>query len=260
MEEFNGLVEALRSHGVVVHTFAGEEGCADAVWPNNWIVTMSTGGDASKVVSILFPMKNEARQLERNNKAVRAFLRERYGEADDLTANEQQGRILEGTGSIVMDRDARIAYVSVSERSNEAVAREWAQRYNMQLVLFRSEHRGKPVYHTNVVMAVAHKVAVVAADVVVEGRDELLQSLRGAGKFVVEISSDQVGEFCGNCLEVVGSGGRRFLAMSTRAFNGFTEDQKQAMAEHGLGIIHADISTLENIGGGSVRCMMAELF
>lgn len=259
MQEFNAIVEALTSKGVVVHRFASEEACPDAVWPNNWVVTMTDGSDAANKVAILFPMKNEPRRRERNNVAVRAFLRERYGEPHDLTASEKENKVLEGTGSIVMDRAARIAYVAVSERSDAEIARQWADKYNMKLVTFTSEHRGKPVYHTNVVMAVAQRAAVVASETVTEGRDALLQSLRDAGKTVIEITADQVGEFCGNVLEVVGAGGQRYLAMSSRAHAAFTEEQRRAMEACDLKVIHADISTLENIGGGSVRCMMAEL-
>lgn len=210
-------------------------------------------------------MKAVTRRVERENKAVIEFLNQRYShglEKDWCIDNEENNRFLEGTGSLSLDHINKIAYASISERTNNELLQEWANYYKFKVVSFTSEQLGKQVYHTNVVMAVGLNFVVIGLDIIDQKYHEsLLQSFKETGKTVIPITGDQILNFCGNVLEIRGTNGKRLLAMSSRAFNNFTEEQKKTIYDCGIEkIVHSDISTLENIGGGSCRCMLAELF
>lgn len=225
------------------------------------ILILSKG---KKMIS-LFPLKSPNRRLERNNEGVLCFLRDRYDcdlEKDWSVGNEDANRILEGTGSLILDRVNKICYAAMSARTDEALAKEWADYYGYQLVVFESEHNGNPVYHTNVILSIGVNFAVIAMDTVLSKyQNSLKESFTKTGKTIIEITNSQVSTFCGNILELSSNDSKRILAMSSQAYNGFTEEQKQQFFECGIDkIVHSDIQTLERIGGGSCRCMLAEIF
>jgi len=181
----------------------------------------------------------------------------------DLSKDEEAGKFLEGTGSIVLDRVNRVAYVALSERSDADEAAKWAASLHYSLVTFTaSDAQNRPIYHTNVMMAVGTSVAVVCLECVADAaeRARLRQSLEGTGHEIVDISREQVNKFCGNVLELEHVQGYPVLVMSTQAYNGFTQAQRETLLKHERDLIHADIATLERIGGGGVRCTIAELF
>ena len=190
------------------------------------------------------------------------YLNSNYSVGKDWSENENQDKILEGTGSLVLDRANRIAYVTESERSSADLARQWAESHNYELVLVKAfDENRKSIYHTNVVLAVGSSFAVIASESIDQSdRNRILDKLKET-KTVIEITFEQLRHFCGNILEVQGKDGKKVLVMSSQAYNFFSEEQKNAFKRLGIDrIIHSDISLLEKIGGGSARCMMAELY
>jgi hypothetical protein len=261
--------------GAVVHVFdhAREHGTPDAVFPNNWFST-----DARGRVT-LYPMRHPNRRAERRADLV-AWLAARYGVDDDertrktrtddgvlidMTSEETNPRgprFLEGTGALVLDRTREVAYACLSERCDENVARAWAKTHGYRLITFRARDEfGRPIYHTNVMMSVGTRGAVVCRpSVSEEAYDEIARSLRATGRDVVDIDFPQMAAMCGNVLEVLGRDGKKCLLMSRRARESFS-DAQMAQIENAWNAVHvAAIPTLEEIGGGGVRCCVAELF
>ena len=180
----------------------------------------------------------------------------------DLTSWERQGKFLEGTGSLVLDRENRIAYACRSPRTHEEVVCDWAERMNYQYCLFDSfDEQGQPVYHTNVMMHVGtHLVMVCLASVKDAGqRRHLVQHLEQSGKMLIDLSFNQMCCFAGNMLELHNNDGEKMLIMSQTALHSLTSDQI-SMIEQDVRIVSPAINVIETIGGGSARCMLAELF
>lgn len=253
--EFDRLVETLRDHGVEVEVFVPpDEETTDAVFPNNWFSTFADG------TALLYPMRAPSRRRERRPEIV-AMLRERYDPVIDLTEAEEEDRFLEGTGSLVVDEAARIVYASVSSRTDPDLAARWAERFGHDLVMFRARDRdGREVYHTNVVMSVGEAWAVVCGEAIADtvDRSEVLATLAETGHETIEITLDQMHEFCGNVLELENAEGKKLIVMSDRALQAFRDDQLEILRNH-AGIVHVDLTTIETHGGGSARCMLAEL-
>jgi len=172
-------------------------------------------------------------------------------------------RRFKGTGSLCLDRLNKIAYVLLSERSHEPVLKKWKQILGYQsIVTFHAEDsKGIPIYHTNVALAIGISFAILCPDVIHSSveRDNVISSLKNTGKEVILITENQMNKFCGNVLELSTKEGS-ILVMSTTAFNNFTSDQHVILLKHVKKIVHSDISLIEAIGGGSVRCTIAELF
>ena len=254
-EEFARLREALESRGVQVvwRPASADRESPDAVFPNNWCSTHAGG----KLV--LYPMLAPSRRRERREEIVEA-LRERYPDVVDLTEHEADDRFLEGTGSLVIDERAGIVYASESPRTDRRLVHEWAERMGFEPVVFRAtDPGGRPIYHTNVVMSVGSEWAVVCADAIDPlDRSEVLATLAETGHETVFISHDQMAAFCGNVLELENDRGEKLVVMSDRAFRAFTEEQRAALEAHAE-LVHADLTTIETHGGGSARCMLAEL-
>ncbi|KIY97987.1 hypothetical protein MNEG_9977 [Monoraphidium neglectum] len=274
LREFAGLHRQLTDWAgvrVSLMQHAVSHGTPDAVFPNNWFSTHAAregggAGASAERTMVLYPMKCPNRAAERRPDIIAALDKlQGYGRLVDLTGaeREEQQRSFEGTGVLVLDRINGVAYVALSERANAALAEQWVQElgYN-ELVTFHShDTANKPVYHTNVMMAIGTGVAVVCADSVQDAseRARLLASLR-RGREVVEISQAQMAALCGNVLELQDGRGLPVMAMSTQAHNAFTEDQRRVLLRHVAGLVHAPIDTLEKVGGGGVRCALAELF
>ncbi|KAI8464479.1 MAG: Amidinotransferase-domain-containing protein [Monoraphidium minutum] len=274
LREFGGLYRALtEGAGVRVSLMqhAVSHGTPDAVFPNNWFSTHAAaegGGGAAGAerTLVLYPMKCPNRAAERRPDVIGALgALQGYGRVIDMTGAEraETPHFFEGTGVLVLDRVNGVAYVSLSERAHEGLAREWVEKlgYNELVTFHSADMRGKPVYHTNVMMAVGTGVAVVCADSVSDAseRRRLLSALSRHHE-VVTISQGQMDALCGNVLEVRNGDGLPVMAMSSQAYNAFTPDQRRVMGRHLAGLVHAPIDTLENVGGGGVRCAIAELF
>ncbi len=265
-QEFDVFVEKLRKAGVevIVINDTEEPQTPDSIFPNNWVSFHQDGRVG------LYPMFAANRRQERRNDILET-LTESYGlkisEVVDFSYLENEGRFLEGTGSIVMDRDNRVAYAALSERTDAESLRRFCKEFNYSPVTFTAYQtvgeKRLPIYHTNVMMCVADQFAILCADCIddQEERAEVIRSLKQSGKEVIYISEEQKNRFAGNMLQVHARGDEnaKFLVMSGAAFTSLTPDQKQAIEKYG-DIIYSSLDTIEALGGGSARCMMAEVF
>jgi hypothetical protein len=258
LAEFDALVSKLRSEGVEVHVFedANMPHTPDSIFPNNWISFHESGH------MVLYPMLAENRRLERKEDIVNQ-IKELYASQSihDLTVNEATGRFLEGTGSIVFDYINDVAYAAVSPRTDKELVNEICRVLGFRPVFFTSlDKKGTPVYHTNVIMCVGEKFAVICAESITEEgeRKAVLNELLSGGKTVVEITQAQVEQFAGNMYELINSKGDHLLLMSEQAHRSLTEEQKKTL-EGFCRIISSPLDTIELHGGGSARCMIADI-
>lgn len=258
-EEFDGFVEKLRSVGV--HVIAVEDTEEplkhDAVFPNNWFSTHQDG------TIITYPVYAPMRRLERR-KDIIDKLRARFGyqKLIALEAREEQERYLEGTGSLILDRDNKLAYACRSIRTDEGLMDEFALWMGYEKVLFDSyDANGLPIYHTNVMMALGVNFCVICLDSIKDAvqRREVQDHLTRTGKDIVAITIAQMEAFAGNMLQVRAKGGETYLAMSEQAYKSLSPEQIDQLELH-THLLHSPLYTIEAYGGGSARCMMAEIF
>jgi len=257
--EFAGLVEALRSNRVEVHLFEGraERDAPDEVFPNNWV---STHADGTVVV---YPLMAENRRVERRVELLETLTTEsayRVSRVIDLTAHERRQRYLEGTGSLVLDRVHRLAYANLSPRTHLDVLGEFSQRLDYEVISFEAvDEQHRPIYHTNAVMSVGTGFAVICAAAISTPakRAAVLAALRSCGREVIELRPAQLRSFAGNLLEVATPDGP-LIVLSAGAWQALDEGQRGALRRHGK-IAAPAVPTIERFGGGSVRCMLAEI-
>lgn len=260
LQEFEDLVRTLRgaSVDVIVVDDTPEPHTPDSIFPNNWVSFHADG----RVV--LYPKEAENRRHERRPDIIDTLSSEHgFGvtEMIDLSYHEDEGRFLEGTGSMVLDRSNRIAYACLSSRTHLDVLAEFAQRLDYDIVAFEAGDRnGIPVYHTNVLMNVGESLAVVCTDAIIrdDQREAVVQQLRDTGHDVLSIDFDQLEAFAGNMLELRASDGKRVIAMSERARSSLSEEQLERLRSNGR-VISSPIDHIEDSSGGSVRCMLAEV-
>lgn len=263
-QEFDVLAAALRAAGikVIVVDDTDEPHTPDSVFPNNWVSFHSDGR------AVLYPMEAENRRLERRIDVLESLVRD-YGfaisEVVDLTHFEESGRNLEGTGSLVLDRPNRIAYACLSTRTHLDPLGEFSQRMDYEICAFDAvDPAGIPIYHTNVLMSVGEKLAIICAEVITDAaqRAAVLQSLANTGHEVMQLSFEQLLAFAGNVLELRAPGndaqGGRLIAMSQRARDAL-DDTQLALLENNGKVVIANIPVIEASAGGSVRCMLAEV-
>lgn len=258
LKEFDGFVEILRKNGidvtVVDDTLQPET--PDSIFPNNWVSFHDDGS------IYLYPMFSENRRLERR-KDILEGLSEKFevNHVSDLSFYEMQYAFLEGTGSMVLDRVNKIAYACLSVRTDQEVLDNFCMLTGYESVSFQAvDDTNFPIYHTNVMMCIGDRFAVICLDSIRNEEEKLAVLLRltNSGKAIVEITLDQMNHFAGNMLQVSNSEGESILAMSEQAFLSLTKDQV-ATLEHFSSIIYAPIYTIEKNGGGSARCMLAEI-
>ncbi len=258
--EFDRLAAQLSSAGVAVHVADDKPGPArpDACFPNNWL---SLHADGSVV---LYPLMAPSRRAERREEPI-AQLRAagfRIKRTVDLSHWERRGEFLEGTGSLVLDRCHRIAYACWSPRTHAGPLAEFAVKLGYRTVTFDARGPGaQPVYHTNVLMAIGARFAVLCLEAIPdpEQRATVQAELEQAGHELIAISNSQMNDFAGNLLALSSSGGEPLLAMSVTAWDSLATSQQRALEGHGT-IVTAVIPVIERYGGGSVRCMIAEIF
>ncbi len=262
-EEFDAFVNKLRTVGVdvtvVEDTLAPDT--PDSIFPNNWI-SFHDNGDV-----VLYPMFAENRRLERREEVLDMLEDQGFviNEIMDYTSAEEDGYFLEGTGSILLDRENDKAYCALSPRADEELFIEFCEDFEYTPVIFEAYQtvngERKLIYHTNVMMCIGDTFAVICADCIDDKKERkmVLDSLRGDEKEVVLITEEQVNNFAGNMLEVKGSDERRYLVMSKSAHQSLTKKQIAQIEEH-VTILSSSLDTIEACGGGSARCMMAEIF
>jgi hypothetical protein len=258
--EFEGLVAALRGAGVTVHIVddTPEPHTPDALFPNNWV---SFHADGSVV---LYPMLAPNRRAERRNDVLEALSAShgfRIARVLDLTAHESRGKFLEGTGSLVLDRVHRVAYACVSPRTDLDVLGDFAQQLDYDVVAFEAvDAAGAAIYHTNVLMCIGTQFAAVCSACIREDeRAAVIDALRTTGHAIVDLSMEQLAAFAGNMLELRSARGGLVIAMSTRARDSLSPQQRELIEQQAGPIVAAPIPTIETLGGGSVRCMLAEI-
>ncbi|MCB9983538.1 MAG: hypothetical protein H6861_07700 [Rhodospirillales bacterium] len=252
LREFRELHDKLVENGVKITAAKALPGCPDMVFPN-WFFAFPDGR------LMLCPMMNKNRQDERSEDII-ALLNKIYSDLIDWTEYEEFGLALESTASIVSDRVNRRAYAALSRRTDEGLARKWADFMDYEIEFFQTHsHTGIPVYHTDCVMWIGTTLAgICSACIEDEDRGRVLSSLRETHE-VIEFDNDQLRAFCGNALEVVGYGGEKMLVLSERALQALSESQLEKCHQHFSKLIYSPLPTLERYGGGSARCMLAEL-
>ncbi|CAF1015847.1 unnamed protein product [Adineta steineri] len=261
--EFDHMVEQLRSHGVHVDVFNDTSSPVkpDAIFPNNWFSTHSDG------TIILYPMLANNRRLERRKDLIETLTHTYQTTAIiDLSVYEQRNQYLEGTGSLVLDRINQIIYAVRSPRTNEIIIENFIKlmNYKKPAIIFDSvDSNKKAIYHTNVVMGIGTYVAIICLESIhdKEQRNIVVKSLEEDSKRkIIDIANEQMNQFAGNMLEIRNKQGEYLLVMSKSAYDSLTNQQRNMIEETNTKLVYFDISTIEQCGGGSVRCMIAENF
>ena len=262
-QEFDVFVEKLRAVGVDVTVVDDRENSdtPDSIFPNNWI-SFHGNGDVA-----LYPMFAENRRQERREDILDTLEEKGFiiNNIMDYTSAEEDGFFLEGTGSLVLDRENGKAYCALSPRADEELFIEFCEDFEFSPVIFEAYQtvgsERKLIYHTNVMMCIGETFAVICADCIDDKKERkmVLDSLKGDEKEVILITEDQVNNFAGNMLEVKGTDDRRYLVMSASAHQSLTKKQIAQLEEH-VTILSSSLDTIEACGGGSARCMMAEIF
>lgn len=263
LQEFMNFVNMLRSYDINVITIKDTltPHTPDSIFPNNWISFHHDG------TLILYPMFAVNRRLERRGDILEQLSQKGFkiSTVKDYTQFEAENRFLEGTGSMILDRDNKIAYGAISLRLDEDVFKKWCTEFGYQPVIFHAfqsvNGQRLPIYHTNVMMCVASKFAVIGLETI-DDKDEralIVESLSKCHKEIIEITEEQVHSFAGNMLEVQNRQGKLFLVMSKCAYQSLSSTQIQRIRKY-TDILYADLHTIERNGGGSARCMMAEVF
>lgn len=260
--EFDNFLKILQKNHLNVFLFNDFENpiTPDCLFPNNWISTYQDG----KI--FIHPMFAKNRRLERRDDII-DFLKKNFHVSkifNDAEFHEKNNQFLEGTGSMVLDRENKIAYTALSERSCHDLLLDFCKKTNFRPIsfsAFQNNNEEKIIYHTNVMMSVCEKFAVVCLDSIFDIREKnkVLDILNKTKKEVVSISFEQVNNFCGNVLELRNQDEENLLVMSTKAFNSFTKNQKKIINRF-CKIVHSPLDTIENFGGGGARCMLAEIF
>jgi len=257
--EFDRFVTVLRNAGIQVTVVEDtpEPHTPDSVFPNNWISFHDDG------TVFLYPMFAVNRRLERKPHVL-ATIENKFHikRTIDVSPYENQQLFLEGTGSMVLDRVNKIAYACLSPRTDLGVLNDWCSKSGFRPVAFTSvDSKGDPIYHTNVMMCIADAYAVICLDSIPDKneRDAVIETLKDTSKEIIEISFDQMNHFAGNMLQVQNTKGDRYLVMSSQAYNSLSSEQITSIETYNP-ILHSDITTIETNGGGSARCMMAEVF
>lgn len=258
LNEFDGFVTVLRSNGVnvIVVDDTITPHTPDSIFPNNWI-SFHDNGD-----TLLYPMQAENRRLERREDII-TNLEDKFivKHVIDLSRFEASHQFLEGTGSMVLDRVNKIAYACLSPRTDAEVLEAFSKQEDYKTVLFKSvDSNNQPIYHTNVLMCIGTAFAVICLESITDEDEKQLvtEALTKAGKEIIDITFDQMNQFAGNMLEVDNTRGEKLLVMSQRAYQSLRSGQVEKLSRYAR-LVYVDLDTIETLGGGSARCMLAEV-
>ncbi|KJD35380.1 amidinotransferase [Tamlana sedimentorum] len=262
-EEFDAFVKKLQDVGVkvIVVSDSLENDTPDSIFPNNWVSFHENGNVG------VYPMFAENRRLERREDVLETLEAEGFliNNIIDYTSAEDEGVFLEGTGSIVLDRANGKAYCALSARADEELFIEFCEDFEYSPIIFTAyqtiENQRKPIYHTNVMMCLAETFAVICLSCIDDKKERkaVVKSLKENKKEIIDITEAQVEQFAGNMLQVKGANNKRYLVMSAAAHKALTVSQTKTIEKH-CTILSSSLSTIETCGGGSARCMMAEVF
>ena len=249
-EEFDNFISTLDKNKISFNILKSPKNSPDSIYPNNWVVTFEDG------TYDLFSMQSPNRRLERSNSNIN-FLNTNYSLKNDLTEYEAKNIFLEGTGSLVLDRVNKTAYMAESNRSNLSIASKWSQLRGYDLVHFKSYIDKKPTYHTNVLMFITNKFAGICFDSISDSK-YLLSNIEKTHK-ILYLSIEQVKNFSGNAIVVKNINNEAKFLISSSGLKALDLIQKRFIEKY-YDIVDINIPTIEKIGGGSVRCMLLELF
>lgn len=263
LQEFDALVLRLREHDVKVTVVQDEPvpDTPDALFPNNWFALLP------KNRGVLFPMFAPNRRAERNTRIFEALndFGNKISVVKEYSSYEKDNMFLEGTGSMVLDHQNSIAYCALSSRANRELFYQFCTDFDFKPIVFHAyqtvDNQRLLIYHTNVLMALGADFAVICLDAIddPEERTILQDSLTFSGKDVVTITEEQVAQFAGNMLALTAGDGTPLLVMSSRAYTSLSAQQRQKLEQYAT-LVHSPVPTIEDLGGGSVRCMMAEVY
>ncbi|HIG0327358.1 TPA: arginine deiminase-related protein [Legionella pneumophila] len=261
LAEFTAMVLQLEKEEIKVLTLSQRQDLPDAVFPNNWFSThIDTKGNN---ILIIYPLLAKNRQAEVNIKGLITALNQAQFEVNELIdLRNDKGEILEGTGSLVLDRENLLLYASLSPRTSLNLVNKVADILGYTPIVFNSvDRQNKPVYHTNVIMGLGKHYAIICLDSINDAQQKtiLSKSFKETGKIIIDISWNQAQHMCGNVLELYNKKGESLLILSEQAKRHFTHEQLRIIQQYSK-LISTDIPTIEAIGGGSARCMMAEIF
>ena len=256
IREFVAFRNLLRENGIDVTVLIPPDASTpDAVFPNNWFSTDPSGR------LIFYPMKAANRRKERRDDFIQRLMK-KYPNVTDLTYLENSGVYLVGTGSLVIDHDRKIALACISGRTTEKALRAWREKTKYETLTFKAfDKHNQPIYHTNVLLSLGEGFAILCSESIPDlfERMQLIDFLKDTGREIIDINFAQLVRFCGNCLQLKNSTGEKFFVMSNTAYHGFTPLQRGKIMQH-TRILTAELATIERVGGGSARCMVAELF
>jgi hypothetical protein len=258
LEHFDAFVKLLKARkvNVIVVEDTASPFTPDSIFPNNWFSTHHSG----KV--ILYPMEAQNRRAERRMDIVEMLAKKYHvAETIDFTHFENEGKYLEGTGSLILDRINKVAYACISSRTNQEVLTEWGKTMNYEICSFTSvDANMQPVYHSNVMMCMGDNFAVICLDSIVDLDEKLRvkQTLEKYGKRVVEINLNQMNAYAGNMLLIKNKLNQKLLVMSETAYKGLNKKQILILEEY-ADLVHIELGIIETLGGGSARCMLAEI-
>ncbi len=253
LEEFHKLKNKIEEKGIKVTSLKGSKDCPDHIFPN-WFITFED--KTMQIFSMMAPNRRKEKKL-----SMIEHLMETYDLTDDMSHLEEKEIFLESTSSMVFDRVNRIVYAGISPRTNAVQLIIWCRHNNYELVLFETEsHTGSAIYHTDVLMYVGTDIIGICFDVIKSEHINYVKEKVRKHHEVVELSSEQIEEFCGNAIEAKNEDDELFLIMSSRAFKALNQEQINKLLTSYKEIIHSDIPTIEKYGGGSARCMLTELF
>ena len=259
LKEFDKLRDVILKSGINVFSFDDDSkfDTPDAVFPNNWISFHHLHK------AILYPMFATNRRFERESKILNKLSKSgiEIELINDYSVYENENKFLEGTGSIVLDRKSKTAYCSISKRSNVDLFKKFCLDMDYVSVTFNSSYQSKPIYHTNVMMSICNNFSVICLDSIQnkQEKESIIEKLNSSDLEIIDITVDQMCSFLGNCIQLVDSESNPLLVMSSRAYNSIKNSQLKIIEKH-TDIIHSDIKTIEGNGGGSARCMIAEIF
>lgn len=258
-QEFDSFVALLQKNGVDVTVVndTPDPYTPDSIFPNNWVSFHNDG------TIILYPMFAANRRQERKPGVLQQVGNKfSINKTVDLTAYEPQNKFLEGTGSMVLDRDKKIAYACISPRTDKTILEDFAKQMGYEAVAFTAvDDKGRPIYHTNVMMCVADRYVVICLDSIAGNSERSMVEavIKKSGKEIITIDLRQMNHFAGNMLQVENNRGEKLLIMSTQAYNALSAEQVKKLESYNS-IIHSSLEAIETNGGGSARCMMAEVF
>jgi hypothetical protein len=258
VQEFDAFVLALQNQGIDVTVVedSPDPHTPDAIFPNNWISFHSSG------IYCLYPMFAPNRRKERKAEVISIIQKKfHYHQLIDFTGYESENLFLEGTGSMVLDREKRLAYACLSPRTDKSVLEDFCNKLNYQPVMFHSTNEtGQAIYHTNVMMCVADRYVVICLDSIPDPSEKkyVEETILLSGKEIVRISGRQMNQFAGNMLQLENNRKEKILVMSSAAWNALLPEQIEKLTQYNR-ILHASLRQIETNGGGSARCMIAEI-